>query len=82
MFMDSVAYIKFNEVVMGGAEKWFAAAEWIKEVFWRMNSVGKDTKESLQRGEQVVRVPEVFKIEAERGVVDLGDWEKRLKIAD
>jgi hypothetical protein len=75
--MDSVAYIKFNEVVMGGAEKWFAAADWIKEVFWRLQEEDRSVKDNLMAGKGVVRVPEVF-VCARRRDVDLGEWENRL----
>jgi hypothetical protein len=75
--MDSVAYIKFNEVVMGGAEKWFAAADWIKEVFWRLQDEDRCVKENLMAGKGVVKVPEVF-VGARRKDVDLGEWENRL----
>jgi len=77
LFMDSVAYIKFNEVVMGGAEKWFAAADWIKEVFWRLQEEDRSVKDNLMAGKGVVRVPEVF-VCARRRDVDLGEWENRL----
>jgi hypothetical protein len=60
LFIDSVAYVKFNEVIMGGAEKWFASAGWIKEVYWRLSREEPGTRARLCDGEAVVRVPEVF----------------------
>jgi hypothetical protein len=71
LFIDSVAYVKFNEIVMGGAEKWFAGAEWIKEVYWRLQEKDRGVRERLMVGEGVVRVPEVFG-EGRRREVDLG----------
>ncbi|KAL7273106.1 hypothetical protein RUND412_004065 [Rhizina undulata] len=81
LFIDSVAYVKFNEVVMGGYEKWFAAANWIEEVYWRLKKLDKVTLRKLQRGESVIRVPEVFSKKMDRKGVDLGEWEKRVNAA-
>lgn len=78
LFIDSVAYLKFNEIVMGGAEKWFSAAEWISEVFWRLQDEDAVMRENLMKGKGLVRVPEVFEC-ARRRVVDLGGLEKRLR---
>lgn len=79
LFIDSVAYIKFNELVMGGCEKWFSGVEWIREVFWRLESLEGAQVESLRRGKAVVKVPEIFSEKVDRGVVDLGNWEDRLR---
>lgn len=79
LFIDSVAYIKFNELVMGGSEKWFSGVEWIREVFWRLKSLEETQVESLRRGKAVVKVPEIFSEKVERGVVDLGNWEEKFK---
>jgi hypothetical protein len=79
LFIDSIAYIKFNEIVMGGHEKWFSGLEWIREVFWRLKTLDEGQVEGLKNGRVVVRVPEVFAQKADRGVVNLGDWEDRLK---
>lgn len=79
MFIDSVAYVKFNEVVLGGAAKWLEARDWIREVYWRLCEESPEKRAALIRGEQVVRMPEVFDVEADRGVVDLGRWEERLR---
>lgn len=79
LFIDSVAYIKFNELVMGGCEKWFSGVEWIREVFWRFETLEGTQVESLRRGKAVVKVPEIFLEKVHRGVVDLGHWEDRLR---
>lgn len=83
LFIDSVAYIKFNEIVMGGAEKWFISADWIKEVFWRLRAEDRTTRAKLARGGGVVVLPEVFHQQcSRRQEVDLGEWEvqpKRLR---
>ncbi|RPB01099.1 hypothetical protein L873DRAFT_1677853 [Choiromyces venosus 120613-1] len=82
LFIDSIAYVKFNEIVMGGHDKWFSAIEWIREVFWRLKTLGEDEVElgeRLRGGRAVVKVPEVFAGRADRGVVDLGGWEDRLR---
>lgn len=79
LFIDSVAYIKFNELVMGGCEKWFSGVEWIREVFWRLESLEGAQVESLRRGKAVVKVPEIFSEKVDRGVVDLSNWEDRLR---
>lgn len=79
LFIDSVAYIKFNELVMGGCEKWFAGVEWIREVFWRLKSLEEAQVESLRHGKAVMKVPEVFGERVNRGVVDLENWEERLQ---
>lgn len=79
LFIDSVAYIKFNELVMGGYEKWFTGVEWIREVFWRLKTLEDSEIENIRRGMVVIKVPENFKAKSDRGVVDLGDWEKRLQ---
>lgn len=78
LFIDSVAYIKFNEIVMGGANKWFAAADWIREVFWRLHDEDRSVREDLMKGKGVITVPEVFK-GARRTEANLGQWEKRLE---
>ncbi|KAI5778260.1 hypothetical protein EDC01DRAFT_719466 [Geopyxis carbonaria] len=78
LFIDSVAYIKFNEIVMGGSEKWFSAAEWIKEVFWRLQKEEQHIKESLMGGRGVVRVPEVLQRSPDRADVDLGGPERMM----
>lgn len=82
LFIDSIAYVKFNEIVMGGHDKWFSAIEWIREVFWRLKALGEDEVElgeRLRSGRAVVTVPEVFGARADRGVVDLGGWEERVR---
>jgi hypothetical protein len=79
LFIDSVAYIKFNELVMGGYEKWFTGVEWIREVFWRLKTLDDSEIENMRRGIMVIKVPENFKAKSDRGVVDLGDWEKKLQ---
>jgi len=76
MFMDSVAYIKFNEIVTGGAEKWFGAADWIKEVYFRFQALDSSVRDDLVAGKGIVRVPERFEYER-RVDVDLGELEKR-----
>ena len=67
---------------MGGHDKWFSAIEWIREVFWRLKALGEDEVElgeRLRSGRAVVTVPEVFGARADRGVVDLGGWEERMR---
>lgn len=78
--MDAVAYVKFNEVVMGGVERWVECKDWVREVYWRLEGVGAEVREGLKGGNGVVRVPEVFKKrlrpQEEAGrpmVVDLAD---------
>ncbi|RPA94364.1 hypothetical protein L873DRAFT_1701662 [Choiromyces venosus 120613-1] len=82
LFIDSIAYVRFNEIVMGGHDKWFSAIEWVREVFWRLKTLGENEVELGERmrgGRAVVMVPEVFAGRADRGVVDLGGWEDRLR---
>ncbi|CCX32664.1 Similar to Altered inheritance of mitochondria protein 9, mitochondrial; acc. no. C5DBS6 [Pyronema omphalodes CBS 100304] len=77
LFIDAVAYIKFNEIVLGGPEKWFASADWIKEVYWRMQEEDESAREDLMEGKGVVKVPEVF-LAVRRREVDLGKWENKV----
>lgn len=72
LFIDAVAYVKFNEVITGGSEKWFQASEWIKEVYWRLMKVDPKELERLKRGEGVIVVPEVLTGRKGRTEVDLG----------
>lgn len=69
--MDAVAYVKFNEVITGGAEKWFVSGDWIREVYWRLMKVDPKELERLKRGEGVIIIPEVLTGGRERAEVDL-----------
>jgi len=76
LFIDSVAYVKFHEIIMGGWESWFRHREWIREVYWRLREKDAETEEGSAEAlrecsEMLIRVPEVFETRVRREYLDL-----------
>lgn len=81
LFIDSVAYVKFHEIVMGGWECWFKHREWIREVYWRLREKeGRKMEEEDDDGaggkhEALIKVPEVFERKVRPNYLDLGEFD-------
>lgn len=76
LFIDSVAYVKFHEIIMGGWESWFRHREWIREVYWRFRDrVAKVEESSEEDPKRIIHIPEVFEKKVRREYLDLGEWD-------